>query len=143
VDACLAGLLDGAIDCIVTDHAPHAAGEKAAGFLKAPAGIIGLETAVGLAARALIETGRADWPRLIQWFTSAPARIVRRPPRPIHPGRRADLTIIHPTRAWTVRAQNLLSRSKNTPFDGWTLPCSIQGTLQGDRHIRPNTPSSR
>ena len=65
VDACRRGLLDGTIDCIVSDHAPHTAEEKAAGFLKAPPGIVGLETAVGLAAHAMIETNLADWPRLV------------------------------------------------------------------------------
>ncbi|MCH7872789.1 MAG: dihydroorotase, partial [Planctomycetes bacterium] len=73
VDACRRGLLDGTIDCIVTDHAPHTTAEKAAGFLAAPPGIVGLETAVGLAALALIETGLVDWPTLIEWFTTGPS----------------------------------------------------------------------
>ncbi len=131
VDSCRKGLLDGTIDCIITDHAPHAADEKAAGFLKAPAGIIGLETAVGLAAMAMIETGLADWPQLINWFTAAPDRVVRRPSRPIVPGSQADLTLIAPNQPWTVAAQKLLSKSKNTPFDGWKLPCTIRGTIRG------------
>ena len=76
VDACRRGLLDGTIDCIVTDHAPHSAHEKAVGFLQAPPGIVGLETALGVAAQAMIASGLTDWPRLIEWFTSGPAGVL-------------------------------------------------------------------
>lgn len=133
VDACRAGLLDGTIDCIVTDHAPHAAEEKAAGFLKAPAGIVGLETAVGLVARAMIETGLADWPQLIQWFTAGPSRVIHRPARAITPGSITDLALIAPRESWTVDAAKLHSKSKNTPFDGWTLPCTVKDTIRGQQ----------
>ena len=131
VDACRQGLLDGTIDCIVTDHAPHTAEEKAAGFLKAPAGIVGLETAVGLAAKAMIETGLADWPRLIHWFTVGTARVARSSARPILPGLEADLTLIAPNERWKVGANKLHSKSKNTPFDNWELPCRVKGTFRG------------
>lgn len=130
VDACRQGLLDGTIDCIVTDHAPHTPQEKAAGFLKAPAGIVGLETALGLAAKAMIDTGLADWPRLIHWFTAGAARVMHRPAQPITPGSEANLTLIAPRESWRVDAQKLYSKSKNTPFDGWELTCGIKGTIR-------------
>lgn len=136
VDACRQGLLDGTIDCIITDHAPHAADEKAAGFLKAPAGIVGLETAVGLAAKAMIETGLADWPKLVQWFTAAPARVLGLPPRPILVGADANLTMIAPNEKWKVQAARLHSKSKNMPFQGWELHGRVVATIVGNRLLR-------
>jgi len=138
VDACRQGLLDGTIDCIVTDHAPHAAAEKALGFLKAPAGIVGLETALGLAAKAMVETGMADWPRLLHWFTTGAAAVVRRAARPIQVGSEADLTIIDPIREWTVDTQKLHSRSTNTPFGGAQLSGFVIGTIRGNRSCSAN-----
>lgn len=121
VDACIEGLLDGTIDCIVTDHAPHTAEEKAVGFLKAPPGIVGLETAVALAAKALVTTKLADWPRMIEWFTTGPARILGMQAPAIKPGQPANLTLLDPNEQWTIDPEKLLSRSKNTPFGGWSV----------------------
>lgn len=139
VDACRQGLLDGTIDCIITDHAPHAADEKGAGFLKAPAGIIGLETALGLAAKAMVDSGLADWPRLIHWFTTASAGIVKSPLNPIAPGKFANLTIFNPHSRWNVETGRLHSKSRNTPFQGWELGCGVVGTVFGGRmHLADN-----
>lgn len=135
VDACHQGLLDGTIDGIVTDHAPHAADEKARGFLKAPAGIVGLETALGIAAKAMIETGLADWPRLVGWFTSGATKILADASHGITPGSAANLTLIDPNAAWTVRTDRFLSKSCNTPFEGWSLPAQPRATLCGDTLI--------
>lgn len=131
VDACRQGLLDGTIDCIITDHAPHAPDEKALGFLKAPAGIVGLETAVGLAARAMLETGLASWPQLVAWLTSGPARVFGRSAFSIHPGAVANLSILNPGQSWTVDPEKFETRSRNTPFSGWTLPVATIGTVRG------------
>jgi len=131
VEACLAGLLDGTIDCIVTDHAPHAADEKAKGFLSAPPGIVGLETAVALAAKALIDANLADWPSMIAWFTVGPARVLGQKLHGIRLGLPANLTIIDPNAQWTVVPEKLLSRSKNTPFGGWTLTGRPSATILG------------
>lgn len=131
VEACIAGLLDGTIDCIVTDHAPHAADEKANGFLKAPPGIVGLETAVALAVKALIEPKLADWPRLIEWFTTGSAGVLGQPDPAIRPGLPANLTLFDPNAQWTVEPEKLLSRSKNTPFGGWTLTGRPRATILG------------
>jgi len=150
VDACRRGLLDGTIDCIVTDHAPHAAEEKSLGFLKAPAGIIGLETALGLAIHAMIEAGQADWSRVISWFTTGPARVLKRSPPTIHEGASANLTLIDPKSQWTVDPSNLASKSRNTPFSGWKLHGKPLGTIRGrelrlDRrdHLAGGLPSNR
>lgn len=153
VDACRRGLLDGTIDCIVTDHAPHTAEEKAAGFLKAPAGIVGLETAVGIAARAMIappaapldkggHRGVVDWPRLLSWLTIGPARVLKRRPASIEIGVRADLTLIDPHSPWTVNSRQFLSKGRNTPFDGWALTARAVGTVRG-RQVNRLLPDSR
>jgi len=130
VDACRVGLLDGTIDCIVTDHAPHTAKEKAVGFLKAPPGIVGLETAVGLAAYAMIETGLADWPRLIHWFTTGPAFVLRRDPPTLQIGVPANITLLDPQTRWEVDPVQFSTKGRNTPFSGWKLPMSVVGTVR-------------
>jgi len=135
VDACRRGLVDGTIDCIVTDHAPHASEEKSVGFLKAPAGIVGMETAVGVAAKAMIETGLADWPRLIGWFTIGPANVLVRMVPSIDTGQPADLTLIDPRRRWTVDPARFLSRSRNSPFGGWSLTGFPQAAIRGCRLV--------
>ena len=147
VEACRRGLLDGTIDCIVTDHAPHTAEEKSAGFLKAPAGIVGLETAVGIAAKAMIapsdsplfkggQRGVVDWPRLLSWLTTGPARVLKRRPTSIDIGARVGLTMIDPLHPWTVNSRQFHSKGHNTPFDGWTLTGRAVGTVRGRQVIR-------
>lgn len=140
VEACRQGLVDGTIDCIVTDHAPHTTEEKAAGFAKAPPGIVGLETAVGVAARAMIETNLADWPQLIRWFTTGPAAVLSLPETPISVGNRAVLTLLDPNAAWTVDPEKFLSKGRNTPYAGWALQGRAVGTVRGNhvtlhRHV--------
>jgi dihydroorotase len=153
VDACRRGLLDGTIDCIVTDHAPHTAEEKSAGFLKAPAGIVGLETALGVAAKAMLAPPSSplhkgghrevvDWPRLLSWFTTGPARVLKRRPASIEIGTRADLTLIDPHSPWTVNSHQFHSKGHNTPFDGWTLTGRAVGTVRG-RQVNRLLPDSR
>ncbi len=133
VEACRRGLLDGTIDCIVTDHAPHTAEEKAAGFLNAPPGIVGLETAVGVAAQAMIETNLADWPQLIAWFTTGPMGVLNHKPKAIEVGAAADLTLLDPHVHWTVDPQRFVSMGRNTPFTGWKLTGRAVGTIRGSR----------
>ena len=141
VEACRCGLLDGTIDCIVTDHAPHSAEEKATGFLAAPPGIVGLETAIGVAARAMVQSGLADWPQLIAWLTTGPAAVLSHPGARGHGMRRelirvgaaADLTLIDPQLQWTVDPKSFLSQSRNTPFAGWSLTGRAVATIRGKR----------
>ena len=133
VDACRAGLLDGTIDCVVTDHAPHAVDEKELGFMKAPPGIVGLETAVGIAAKAMIHSGLADWPQLVGWFTTGPAGVLGRGSVDLQPDRPADLTIIDPRAEWTVNPNEFASLGRNTPFSGWKLLGRATGVIRGHR----------
>ncbi len=133
VYACRQGLVDGTIDCIVTDHAPHAKEEKDTGMIKAPAGIVGLETAVGLVAKAMIETELADWSDLVRWFTKGAQVSLGLSPSPIETGGVANLTIIDPNKTWTVDPERFHSKSRNTPFAGWALTGDAVATIRGTR----------
>ncbi len=131
VDACRQGLLDGTIDCIVTDHAPHAASEKAVGFLKAPPGITGLETAVSLAAYAMVESGLADWSRLVGWFTAGADAVLKSKRGGMGIGDVADMTLLDPAERWTFDVSESLSKSSNTPFSEWDMTGRSVGTIMG------------
>lgn len=121
VEALREGLRDGTIDCIATDHAPHAWQEKDGEFDLAPFGMVGLETALGVCIKALIESRVLDWPLLIACLTQRPAAAFHLDAGAIKPGAPADLVIIDPDAKWTVTADNLISKSKNSPFLGWEL----------------------
>ena len=121
VAAILDGLKDGTIDVIATDHAPHSFDEKQVEFQSAPFGIVGLETAFGLAITYLVETGLLSLHQLIEKFSTNPRRILSIPPIHITEGEPANLTIIDPTESWTVEVKNFKSKSKNSPFDGYKL----------------------
>jgi dihydroorotase len=136
--AMLEGLRDGSIDVIATDHAPHHADEKALEFDKAPFGIVGLETAIPLCVSALIESGLIGWPRLIELLSAAPARILNVPGGTLAEGGPADITVIAPHADVTIRAGELKSKSKNTPFDGWTLKGAAAATIVGGRIVFTN-----
>lgn len=131
VKACRIGLLDGTIDCIVTDHAPHTLEEKAKGFLDAPPGIVGLETALPLARRAMIESGLADWPELIRWFTKGPVDVLGLQPPMLKPGIPANMTILDPDRRWQVDTAKFRSMGRNTPFAGWDVIGRALGSIRG------------
>jgi dihydroorotase len=121
VEALRAGVADGTIDCLATDHAPHAQEEKELEFGLAAFGIIGLECAVGLYAKALVQTHLCDWPALIERMTIGPARAINRPLGTLAIGAPADVTIIDPKVRWTVDTGKFRSRSRNCPYDGWQL----------------------
>ncbi len=129
VEACRAGLADGAIDCLCTDHAPHAAEEQALESQNAPFGIIGLETAVPLTIKALIEPGLLDWPRWVAAWTKNPAAVLGLPCGTLSIGADADVTLIDPAVEWTIDASRFLSKSRNTPFDGWKVRGRAVATL--------------
>jgi len=119
--ALITGLQDGTIDCIATDHAPHQPEEKEVEFNLAPFGVIGLETALGLAISGLIETGLMDWLTLVERMSVAPRRILHLPQVCLKPGWPANLTIIDPAAEWQVDQFKFQSKSRNTPFKGWKL----------------------
>jgi dihydroorotase len=128
-DAMLEGLRDGSIDAIATDHAPHHADEKALEFDRAPFGIVGLETAVSLCLDRLLGAGLVGWPRLVELLSANPARLLGVPGGTLALGAPADITILAPDIEVTVRATDLRSKSKNTPFDGWSLKGAVAATL--------------
>jgi dihydroorotase len=121
VEACIAGLRDGTIDVICTDHAPHALEKKMRELDQAPFGIVGLETALGLVVTKLIEPGVLDWPSVIAKLTVNPARVLGINKGTLGVGADADVTIVDPAHEWTVDPARFRSRSKNTPFAGWRL----------------------
>jgi dihydroorotase len=133
VAALVAAVRDGTIDCVVTDHAPHAASEKALPFAEAPMGIVGLETALGCAAKALLGSFGFDWPELIERMSTAPARIFGLAGGSLAVGSPADLCVIDPAASWNVDPSNFRSKSRNTPFGGWELPARAVWTVLGGR----------
>lgn len=133
VDACLAGVQEGVIDCLVSDHAPHGHQEKELGFVEAPFGIIGLETALALFIKALIETKRVDWPQLLRAMSTRPAALLGVPGGTLKVGAPADVTIIDPQLEWVVDLEQSRSKSRNSPFDGWALRGRAVRTLVGGR----------
>jgi dihydroorotase len=136
-DAVLEGVRDGTLDVIATDHAPHHYDEKEQAFEDAPFGIVGLETALGLAYTELVETGLIDLATLVERMSCAPARSMNLHDRlgSLEPGRFADVTILDPAAEWTVDAARFLSMSRNTPFHGRTLRCRAVRTLVGGRTV--------
>jgi len=120
-EAVIAGVVDGTVDCIVTDHAPHADHEKAREFELAPFGMTGIETSVGLVVGNLVNTGKISWERMVELMSINPRRIIGIERVAIEPGSRADLTVIDPDLEWTVTEDGFESRAKNCGFVGWKL----------------------
>jgi dihydroorotase len=121
VEGVLEGVASGAIDVIATDHAPHAGSEKMQEFERCPFGIIGLETALGLALRDLVHAGRISLRRMIEMFTVNPARILSLDRGTLAAGAPADVTIFDMESAWTYDVNRSFSKSKNSPYDGCTF----------------------
>ncbi len=132
---CLAlaqGLLDGTIDCVATDHAPHAPFEKERPFGEAPFGILGLETALGCMLLWNSQQASPLTPlALIERMSTTPARIFGLPGGTLAIGAPADITVIDPNAKWKVNPNQLRSKSRNTPFSGWELPGKVRYTLVG------------
>ena len=121
VEAIISGLVDGAIDCIATDHAPHAPEKKMLEIDRAPFGILGLETALGLSITRLVATGRIGWPRLVEAMSLLPAQILGVTRGTLRTGAIADITLINPDLSWRVDVDKFCSKSVNSPFQGWVL----------------------
>ena len=121
VEALREGVADGTIDTLATDHAPHTQEEKELEFALAPFGIISLDCAVGLYAKAMIDSGNGTWYTLIERMTSGPAKVIKSPLGTLSKGTPADITIIDPNKRWTVRVDKFASISRNCPYDGMKL----------------------
>lgn len=133
-EAIVEGVLDGTIDAIVTDHAPHAAEEKA-NFLKAPNGIVGLETSFAAACTVLVHQCGMSLLDLVKLMSTNPANLLRLPGGTLREGSLADIVLFDPDRSWTVDAEKLYSKSKNTPFDGLELTGRVVRTILGGKTV--------
>jgi dihydroorotase len=131
-EALLAGLADGTVDAIATDHAPHEPALKDVEFDRAPFGITGFETALSLALEQLVHTGRIPLLRMVELFTSGPARVLGLE-RTIAPGQPSDLTIFSTERAWTYEVKESLGKSRNSPFDGRKFKGAAMATIVAGR----------
>jgi dihydroorotase len=129
------GVRDGTLDVIATDHAPHHYDEKEQAFEDAPNGIIGLETALGLALTELVETRLLDLPTLIERMSCSPARAFGLPAGSLRTGVAADVSLFDPEREWTVEPERFLSLSRNTPFGGRRLKGRAVRTIVGGRTV--------
>lgn len=138
VEAMLTGLADGSVDVIATDHAPHHADEKALEFDRAPFGIVGLETAVPICLDRLVHRGLVKLPRLIEMLSVNPARILKVDGGTLAEGSVADITLLAPDLDVRIDASRLVSKSKNTPFDGWELKGAAAATIVGGRIVYLN-----
>jgi len=133
--AIIAGLRDGTLDCIATDHAPHTDIEKDQPFDQAPPGMIGMEFAFALLFTELVEAGLLPLATLIQRLTSDPARVIGVPRGTLRPGSIADVVVIDPKGETRVEATRLHSRSKNTPFLGRAFKSVVRQTLVDGRLV--------
>ncbi|MCX5906579.1 MAG: dihydroorotase [Deltaproteobacteria bacterium] len=134
VGAIIAGLQDGTLDAIATDHAPQSTVEKEVEFESAANGIVGLETALPLALR-LVHEGQLTWPQAIAKFTLNPARILHLDKGRLQVGKEADLTLIDPEREQVIDVSKFCSKSRNSPFQGWKIKGIAILTMVGGRII--------
>ncbi len=134
-NAVIEGLVDGTIDCIASDHAPHSEEDKDCEFDRAPAGMIGLETTLGLIKTYIVDKGYLSWADAIRKMTVNPAKILNLPGGSLAEDSPADITIIDPDKKWTVKADKFRSKSKNSPFIGYRLSGQIYKTILGGRVV--------
>ena len=133
--ACIEGLVDGTLDCIATDHAPHHEDEKRCEFHLAASGISGFETAFCVSNSVLVKSGRMTLPRLIERMSTIPARLLGVQGGTLSVGAPADVVVLDPDREITVDASKFVSKGKNTPFDGRTYTGAVCMTMVGGRVI--------
>lgn len=124
-------LADGIVDCVATDHAPHAAQEKCCEFANARPGMLGLQTALSIVVETMVRPGLLDWHGVAAVMSERPARITGLPDqgRPIAVGEPANLALVDPDAEWVVESRELASLSENSPFDGLTLPAVVVATV--------------
>jgi dihydroorotase len=135
VNEVIEGLRDGTVGIICTDHAPHSADEKALALDKAPFGIVGLETAVGLTYTYLVDKGVITLEDMISKMSVNPRRLLGLPDIRINEGSPANLTILDVNKTWKVDQGKFHSKSKNTPFEGWELKCRPVGIVNNHQHL--------
>ena len=134
IEALLAGISDGTITILATDHAPHTREEKELEFAAAPYGVIGLECALPLYVRALIDSETLDWPQMLAMMTVNPAKLCGLTGKgSLSVGADADVTVIDPAETWTIDADRFASRSRNCPFNGWKVTARPIATIVAGR----------
>lgn len=131
VEACRAGLADGTLDAVATDHAPHSPEEKASEFELAPPGMLGLETALALLIGEVVQAGVLTLPELVRRMSALPAQILRLPDQggPVSEGAAANLTVFDPSARWTVDPEDFVSKSRNTPWAGRQVTGKVLHTM--------------
>ena len=129
IDALKQAVSDGLIDALATDHAPHLQSEKELEFLTAPCGMVGIECALPLYRKALIDTGVCNWSQMLAMLTWRPAEIINVEKGSLAVGDRADVVVIDPDAAWTIDATKFYSKSRNCPYQGWTVKGKVLYTL--------------
>ena len=136
VEALIGGIADGTVTVLCSDHAPHCAFEKEVEFDQAPFGILGLETEFGLFSHILVHQKKAiGLPRLIELYTSNPAKLLKLDAGTLSAEAKADVTVINPDLEWTVDKEQSASRSRNTPFHGWNLRGRAVRTIVGGKTV--------
>jgi dihydroorotase len=132
MEAVIAGVKDGTIECLATDHAPHLAEEKELEFQYAPFGVIGLECALPLYLKALVEPRHVTWRKLVELMSTGPARVLGLANKgTLAEGADADVTIIDPKMQWTIDPAQFKSKSRNCPFGGWSVTGRAVTTIVG------------
>jgi dihydroorotase len=126
------------VDVIATDHAPHHVDEKMVEFDRAPFGIVGLETAVPIVFDRLVHAGRISLTRMIELLSLNPARLFGLRGGRLDEGAPADITVLAPDLSTTIEARQLVSKSKNTPFDRWRLTGGVAATIVGGKVVYRN-----
>ena len=135
VEACIAGVVDGTLDLLATDHAPHRAEEKELEFANAPFGIIGLEGALALYIEALVVPGHITWLKLIDMMSTQGAKLIRSDRGTLKPGSVADVTVIDPDASWTIDKHQFRSKSRNSPFHGRPVKGRATHTIVNGRVV--------
>src|SRR5271166_527853 len=135
IGAVTQGIVSGTVDAIATDHAPHAGSEKMQEFEKCPFGIIGFETAIGLALERLVHPGKISLPRMLELFTTGPAHVLNLACGRLSPGAPADVTILNLERAWTYDVNKSASKSRNSPFHGRSFQGGPVATVVSGRIV--------
>jgi dihydroorotase len=137
-DEMIRGIVDGSVDVIATDHAPHHYDEKKVEFDQAPFGIVGLETCIPLVFERLVHSGLIRLPRAVELLSTNPARILNVPGGTLAEGALADITVLIPELPVSVDASKFHSKSRNTPFGGWQLKGGVAATIVGGRTVYVN-----
>ena len=141
IEALKQAIAEGLVDALVSDHAPHLQSEKELEFLTAPFGVAGLECALALYVKALIEPGILDWPGLIKLMTDKPAKVIGVDKGTLSVSKQADVTIIDPDAEYEIDVNKFHSKSRNCPYHGWTVKGKVEKTIVGGE-IRFSAPDS-